>query len=327
MDGTITLNAIPPQQWGGVRRPNAEPQAVREIPVPPTGPAAADLATYRAAVDAVAEEFGATPEASRTVGAFEARLAAHTELATVLRGHPAGLDHSITSMADELARFAPNGRSAATDLRSLTRILLLHQIDVLWWGDQPSYPSSADVLRAPDLVDLDELRSAGSLRFHYRQQAATLSQRAVRAAQRRILPHSSPPGAGLLYARARPETVALLNRVATAMGPDRGGRSRGLWLNSAVRSEAHQQHLRALGYSALSPSSHCSGYAVDVAVEWLRGTKAATLLTGLLTELCESGEANVIDEGTAWHVCVSPSALAQLRDEYDNTWGATECAG
>jgi hypothetical protein len=68
----------------------------------------------------------------------------------------------------------------------------------------------------------------------------------------------------------------------------------------------HQRRLRALGYTALLPSSHCVGYAADVEMTWFRRFGAHRALQEVLLDWQRSGDVNVIDEGQAWHVCLRP---------------------
>lgn len=245
---------------------------------------------------------------------------------SVLAAHPQGLEGAVEALESHIGRFVPNSRSAASDVPGLVRVVLLHQIEVLWWGHLPAYATSAEVRQSPALVDLDPLRAAGKLRFRYRSQPRSLAQRATRAADRRLRPTAAPHSAGLRYTRAAPAMVALLNQIGDRFDERCGATHReaaraGIWLNSAVRSLAHQEHLRALGYSALEPSTHCSGLAVDIAVEWLRPTGGDRILKDVLNDSLEAGEINCIDEGDVWHVCPSPANLPVLRQAYDQQIG------
>lgn len=279
-----------------------------------------DLAEYRRRVDEVAGHCAAQPS-SASAAALPDLLGEDPVIAAVLRQHPVGIGHALSTLQDELASFVPNARSSAAHHGALVRIYLLHQIDVLWWGSTPGYATSAEVFAAQDLVDLEPLRRAGELRFRYNRQPTTLPHRIERAARRRLRPYAAPPSAGLRYTRARPEAVVLLNRLADELTAQHGHRYAGVWLNSAVRSEEHQQHLRSLGYSAMSSSAHCSGYALDIAVDWLRRLGSDAALKKILTDRRDAGEINVIDEGHAWHVCLSPGSLPGLRQSYDEEFG------
>lgn len=243
----------------------------------------------------------------------------------VFSRHPEGMQYVVSTLRNQVDGYVPNSRSSATDPAALVRIYLLHQIDVLWWGSSPRFATSADVDTSPLLVDLDPLRRAGRLRFRYRVQPSSMLPRIMRAVDRRIRPGATPPSAGLRYPRALPETIALLNDIAdeyvrrcAAEGTAYRNAARvGVWLNSAVRSEEHQEHLRSLGYSALHPSMHCTGHAVDIAVDWLRPFGGDRILKGVLIDRRDAGEINVIDEGQAWHVCPHPDVMPSLRRAYD----------
>ena len=107
-------------------------------------------------------------------------------------------------------------------------------------------------------------------------------------------------------ASARPQAVALLNQIATQFASVAPPGTPPLWVTSLARSVEHQRRLRALGYAALLPSSHCVGYAADVEMAWFRRFGAQEALQEVLLEHQRSGDVNVIDEGQAWHVCLRP---------------------
>lgn len=79
-----------------------------------------------------------------------------------------------------------------------------------------------------------------------------------------------------------------------------------LRVNSIIRTVEHQQHLRSLGFSALSPSAHCRGWAADIEVDWFRRFGADDVLRKVLLGYLDGGVLNVIDEGRAWHICLNP---------------------
>jgi hypothetical protein len=93
-----------------------------------------------------------------------------------------------------------------------------------------------------------------------------------------------------------------------------------LWVTSMTRSVAHQRHLRDLGYAAMEPSSHCVGWAVDVEMAWFNRYGARGVLEGILLARQAAGHVNVIDEGQAWHVCVSPFAAPDLRADFSRNY-------
>ena len=110
--------------------------------------------------------------------------------------------------------------------------------------------------------------------------------------------------------------IAVVNQVArdlaAGLPPDSPP-----WVTSLVRSVEHQHRLRSLGYAAVLPSSHCVGYACDLEMQWFRRFDRDNLLGRLLLERQEAGQLNVIDEGQAWHLCVSPLAHDELQAAYD----------
>ncbi|MFC7546541.1 hypothetical protein [Plantactinospora sp. GCM10030261] len=300
-------------------RPPARGSAAVSTTLPPE----VDLRRYRDAVADLLAELGrvAAHGDHRRAAALVAARATDPELRAVLRATPDGPDDAVDRLLREIADYRPNARSSATDLLAMVRIFLLSRIDVLWWGDVPPYLTDIDVRRAPDLVDLDPLRRRGLLRFRYRRQADGLAGRAVRSVGRRLLPDRQPRTAGLRFAQARPAMIALLNQLADDFAARAPRSADPLWVTSLVRSLQHQLHLRTLGYTALLPSSHCSGYAVDVEMAWYRRTGADTALSMLLLERQRAGDINVIDEGQAWHVCVGPAAVGPLTREYATVAG------
>jgi hypothetical protein len=193
------------------------------------------------------------------------------------------------------------------------RITLLTQIDILWWGHVAPYKTDADVLAAADLLHLDGLRRGGMVTFSYRHQATNVLARAVRVAERTAAPSRVPATAGLRLACARAELIVLLNRIAADFGRLAPPGTPRLWVTSLTRSVAYQRHLRALGYAALLPSAHCSGYAADVEMTWYRNFGADHILQAVLLGHQRDGDINVIDEGQAWHVCARPGAGRALR--------------
>jgi hypothetical protein len=165
-------------------------------------------------------------------------------------------------------------------------------------------------------VDLNQVQSAGHLNFQYRTQSVRLPGRIRDWVRRRVFPESQPRTAGLRFAHAQEATVAVLNQLAAEFAARVPAGTPRLWATSLVRSLQHQHRLRALGYAALLPSAHCVGYACDVEVHWFRHFDAHHKLRELLLERQDAGQLNVIDEGQAWHLCVNPTALPDLRSAY-----------
>ncbi|HUK73444.1 MAG TPA: DUF5715 family protein [Streptosporangiaceae bacterium] len=278
----------------------------------------ADVAAYRAAVaDLHAELVGQVdPRGVREAEKILTERLGTAEFTAVFSATPNGVPDVTHRLLLEVRSAREGTRSSGVDLTTWTRIYLLAQIDAMWWGQMPALVKDSDVLTSAELVDLEALRRRGLLRFQYRCQAATLPSRAARAAERRVRPYRAPRTAGLRFARARPEAVALVNqmsaRFATACPPD----APQLWVTSLARSIEHQHRLRALGYAATMPSSHCVGYAIDIEMSWFRRFGAHQALTAVLLERQAEGTVNVIDEGQTWHVCISPGAAAGLRDAF-----------
>ena len=71
---------------------------------------------------------------------------------------------------------SPKSRSA------LVRILVLHQLDAMWWSHVTPYADEAAVEDAPDLVSLPLAGRAGALRFRFAVQPEGLLGRGRDAA-------------------------------------------------------------------------------------------------------------------------------------------------
>jgi hypothetical protein len=298
----VTVQLAEPGEW--LSRPPAEHFS----------PCLPVLGAFRAVVaDLVAEVGRASSTDSRWAEHIVSKRVEDEECAEVLAATPDGFDATVAKMLFEIRNYEPNPSNAIGSLASLVRISLLAQIDAVWWGRTPMYSNDEDVRDAPELVDLDELGSAGQLRFRYRHQAITLMHRAARSAQRRALPGRAPRTAGLWLPRARPQAVAWLNGLAEEFARIAPEGTPPLWITSVARSIEHQRHLKSLGYIALLPSSHCVGFAADIEMKWYRRFRAHRLLRGLLLDRQRADEVNVIDEGQAWHVCLRPDVVAGPR--------------
>lgn len=274
-----------------------------------------DVAAYRDAVTDVLAELIAQdrwPSVAAAEHVLSRRLA-EPEFATVLSVTPSGAEAATQRILRDVRsnrQLSPNSHG---DLAEMVRNILLTQIDVLWWGHLPAYKSDADVLAAVDLLPLDGLRHDGMLTFTYRHQATNVISRASRAAERVAAPTRAPVAAGLRLACARAELIVLLNRIGADFARLAPPGTPPLWVTSLTRSVAYQRHLRALGYAALLPSAHCTGYAADVEMTWYRNFGADHILQAVLLGHQRDGDINVIDEGQAWHVCVRPGAGRALR--------------
>lgn len=277
------------------------------------------LPAYRAAVDELAMETSGQP-GSRVAEEAEklvAKRLGQPEFAPVLSRLEGGVDGVTARLAREVRGYQPSARSSASDLPSFVRIFLLSLIDSAWWRGTAPFVDDADVLRSAELVDLGPLRSTRMLQFQYRAQPSGMPGRALGWAQRRAFPAVRPRTAGLRFTRSRPPVVAVINEIARELAAALPPRTPRVWVTSMVRSVRHQHHLRSLGYTAALPSAHCVGYACDLEMEWFRRFDRGNLLARLLFERQESGQLNVIDEGQAWHLCVSPLACDELQAAYD----------
>ena len=277
------------------------------------------LLDYRAAVEDLVEQADRDSSASgvSAVEGFVARRLAQPEFAAVLSRLDGGEYAATTSIIRQIRDYRPNARSSSTDFATFIRILLLSQIDSVWWSRTTPFTSDADVLCSTELVELGPLKSAKVLEFQYRTQPVGLPRRAWNWAQHKALPGIRPRVAGLRFTSSRPVVVAVVNQIAREFAAALPPRTPRLWVTSMVRSVEHQYRLRSLGYSAVLPSSHCAGYACDLEVHWLRQFDPDNLLARLLLERQEAGQLNVIDEVHAWHLCVNPFACDELQAAYD----------
>ncbi len=215
--------------------------------------------------------------------------------------------HSVREQLTEpTAGLASNPLSNA----GRVRILLLQQIDVAWWEHVRPYANSDAVESAPELVDLVELQKAEALRFRFTVQPVGWWGRGRDYMLKRLRPRRRPRVAGMKFLVARAELVAVLNEIADALAERAPAGTPPLWVTSIVRSVEHQRHLGDLGYFALLPSSHCSGYAADVESNWYEAFGATDALHAVLLEYRDRGVLNVIDEGQAWHLCLNPEHVS-----------------
>jgi hypothetical protein len=278
----------------------------------PRPPSPADLAAYRCVVDDVVQRFrNGTVDEGRGAGAVLDRTAEYPEVRAVLDFVPGGTEEVLARIAHQVDAFRASARSNARTPATLLKIYLLQQIDVLWWSSVPAFTDDEDVLGSSELTWLPSLRRQRLLSFRYRVCATAWPARARNHALRRWAPDREPLSSGLSYPVARPAMIALLNEIATRFAETAGPWKGGLWVNCIVRSTAVQRRLRDLGYSALVPSAHCTGYAADIEMAWLRRHGVAPALEDVLTGYRDEGVLNVIDEGQAWHVCLNPALLSR----------------
>jgi hypothetical protein len=277
-----------------------------------------DLDAYRSVVSGLTREVDTRvgPGAQADLEALLTERMHQPGLDGVLARSPEGKDAVAATLLQEVRDFRPNDRSSASDVSTLVRIYLLSQIDSIWWAGGTSFASDDDVMESPDLVTLESLDRRQLLRFSYRLQPKGLAGRSRDWATRRLMPGRRPHTAGVKFTNARPELVALLNQLAIDFATKAPPGTPPLWVTSLTRSLQHQHRLRDLGYAAMIPSAHCYGYAADVEMRWFRQFDADRTLADLLLERQDTGLCNVIDEGQAWHVCISPEACDDLRRAY-----------
>jgi hypothetical protein len=278
-----------------------------------------DLDAYRAAVsDLTAEvDLKRGPGGESDIAALLTTRMTEPAFRPVLESAPEGKDAAVAQLLSEVRRYRPNDRSSASDVSSLVRIYLLSQIDAMWWSGATTFETDQDVLGSTDLVSMETLRHRGLLRFNYRLQPRGLAGRSRDWALRRAMPRRQPHTAGIRFTNARPELVALLNQLALDFASTAPAGTPALWVTSLTRSVQHQRHLRDLGYAAMIPSAHCFGFASDVEMRWFAEFGADETLAELLLQRQKAGLCNVIDEGQAWHLCINPDAVEELRRAYD----------
>jgi hypothetical protein len=161
-------------------RPECLPDASLAIGQAPSTLSNSRLVDYRTAVDDVARE------ATGRLGSCDLRTAENLvterlgqpDFTAVLSRLEGGMDGVAARVASEIRNYRPSTRSSASDLPAFIRILLLSQIDSVWWSGTPPFVSDTDILRSNELVDLVPLRSAKMLQFQYRAQSAGLPGRA-----------------------------------------------------------------------------------------------------------------------------------------------------
>ena len=270
------------------------------------------LQRRRASIDEVydaLEALGddADPEA---VGAVVADALCRPSLGflSILRGGP---DRLVAQSVEEFRRFVPSEASNATSAAGLVRILLLQNVDLLWWDDEPDFATDADVAASTGLVDLVDERRRGRVAFSFGVASDGWVRRGRDFVVQRLLPRHEPRGPGLSCTRVRPAMLGVLNEVAGAVRAAAPDGTPAIRVTSVTRTVEHQQRLRALGFSALLPSAHCRGWAADIEVAWFERFGADGPLRAVLLDYLERGVLNVIDEGRAWHVCLNPDEVGR----------------
>ncbi len=265
------------------------------------------LRQRREAIDTVSEELEAlgpgAPAEKVTRVVVGALSQPPLEFLSALRG---GSERVVEQSVQDYLRFTPNPASNAKTAAGLVRILLLQNIDLLWWDRTEDFVTRTD-LQGAGLLDLVEERRAGRVDFSFGVGSDGLVRRARDYAVQRLAPRREPRGPGLAFTGIRPEMLSLLNDIAGHVHEAAPPRTPPIRVNSIIRTVEHQQHLRSLGFSALSPSAHCRGWAADIEVEWFERFGADGALREVMLGYLNEGVLNVIDEGRAWHVCLNPA--------------------
>ncbi len=318
----MSAEAVGPSRSGARehRTDRTEPASAEPASGPDPGLGAdpdldADLERYRAAIGRLHADLSEPGSGSITADLIDGLVRPSLEqpdAMAVLASGPAGVDGVIASLRDEVGRYRPGSPSSANDAAALVRIFLLSQIDAFWWRDIEPF-HDADLATSRELRDLTQLAETDQLRFRFKRQPRGLPGRARNRVVHRYLQRYEPHTSGLSQAMARPELVSLLNRLAADFADDAPTGTPPLWVTSILRTVEQQHRLRQLGYSALFPSAHCVGFAVDVEMRWYARFGADGALAANLLDYQARGLVNVVDEGQAWHVCLSPTGLAELR--------------
>jgi hypothetical protein len=268
------------------------------------------LRRRRNAIDAIAEELEAAgPGISDEEIDSLLRRALHSEDLEALGSIKGGDDRLVAQSIEQFRAFSPSRASNASSASGMVRILLLQNLDLLWWDDVPDFADDHALRASTELLDLQAERAAGRVRFGFGVAPRGHSGRLRDALLQRLAPRRQPRGPGLRFTEIRPAMLGLLNEIA-----DRAARAcpQGtppIWVTSITRTVEHQEHLRSLGFSALTPSAHCRGWAADIEVSWYSGFGAAEQLKAVLSDYFDAGSLNVIDEGRAWHVCLNPALV------------------
>ncbi len=279
----------------------------------------ANVKSYREAIEDLIAELAAHAEPLNLAKAERVLLdrVDQPELSAVLSATPNGVAGAVTTLLFELRRFHPDATDFAGDITDLVRIFLRSQIDAMWWGTTRPFQTDAELTASPDLIDLEQLRHNSKLRFRYRRQPANMTGRVIRAAERRLWPDRTPRTAGVRFCHTRPEAVALLNQVSTELARGRPGR------HPAAMGHQHGPQRRAPAPLAVLGYPRCCQARTASATRWMwrwpgsGDFGAHRALAWLLLERQDSGDANIIDEGQVWHICVNPAAAQRLRSEFD----------
>ena len=272
------------------------------------------LKRRRASIDAVYEELSALgPNAPGDQVASVVRTALELPTLDFLASLRGGTERLVTQSVEEYSRFIPSESSNASSAAGLVRILLLQNVDLVWWDKVDDFETVADITAHGDLLDLVALRRSGRVRFGFGVASDGLARRGRDFLVQRVRPNREPRGPGLSFTQIRPAMLGVLNEVAACVSEVAPAGTPPIYVTSVIRTVAHQIHLKSLGFSALLPSAHCRGWAADVEVAWFERFGAAGALKDVLIDYLDRGILNVIDEGRAWHVCLSPEHVERYQ--------------
>ena len=296
---------LPPRRRGAPR-PRGGLLASSRVRSEPTHQATS-LSARREAINSLVGQIDALPEGveDETLLSLVREGLSRGVLAPLAHAR-GGIDSLARQALHEYRRFAPSAASNAADRSHAVSILLLQCLDLLWWGDADEYADDAQLEADQSLLDLVDERRRGRVSFSFAIAPRGLTGRVRDVAQNRLTPHRRPRGPGLRYTRARPAMVGVLNEVAERVAAGSPGATPRIWVTSITRTTAHQAHLSSLGFSALTPSAHCSGWAADIDAVWFGRYGAPDVLAAVLTDYLSRGVLNVIDGTGAWHVCLNP---------------------
>ena len=265
------------------------------------------LRTWRSSIDSVYEEIEALgPRAAPDRVAAVLSDDLEHPILNFMASLPGGPSRVVAQSVADYARFTPNPASNAKSAAGLVRIVLLQNIDLLWWSGEVDF-ADTDALEGVGLLDLRQVRRAGGVDFGFGIASDNLIRRGRDFVIQRIAPRREPRGPGLAFTAIRPAMLGVLNEIANRVGSLAPSGTPPIRVNSIIRTVEHQDHLRNLGFSALSPSAHCRGWAADIEVDWFRRFGADEALRNVLLAYLDEGLLNVIDEGRAWHICLNPA--------------------
>ncbi len=209
------------------------------------------------------------------------------------------------------AAFPPRAKTIDKH-QELVEVLLGQAVDFYWYADSPRYRSDRDVEQDGTLVSFRRHHEDFEVKFIYVQYYGHLLMRipnSLRLRYRRLANHPGKHSQGLTTTRCRKAVAGLINQISE----DAAQRTRSegpfrLLVNSVLRTVEYQNALANIGYVAPRHSGHLAGYAVDIEKQWYaeNDRQAHAAIEDTLGQLFQGGVINLIEEGTHWHICLSP---------------------